>query len=421
MNQQTLSKSAVIAVLGALIADELAQLRKGDAGLLKGAQWQAETIITLPDRRPDDGSANELLEVVVDSFEWMALATRVVSFFQLQSSGLEDYLLRVHTLGDWADVVLKSRDVAACDICFTTSGSTGSPKPFIHSWQTLTAEAQFFADYVQSLPTKPKRLLSLTPAHHIYGFLFSVLLPELLDLPVVRGLRSFATVHGGQLETGDLIIGFPSALQQIEQRVQQFPAGVAMVCSTGPCPAHTIDSLKEQGIERFIEVYGSTDTSGIGVRSSSAMPYKLLPRWRADGADTLFDQQLNRSVSLLDRVDWADHEYFRPQGRVDDAVSVNGVNVFPARIAEQLARHPQVDDARVRLLADDNSRGLKALLVVGAEVSESQATNLVAEVHAWAGRHLSANELPKRYTLANQVPVNGLGKEIDWDLMDNNS
>jgi acyl-CoA synthetase (AMP-forming)/AMP-acid ligase II len=49
--------------------------------------------------------------------------------------------------------------------------------------------------------------------------------------------------------------------------------------------------------------------------------------------------------------------------RQDGAVQVGGINVFPSRVAEVLARHPLVAQASVRLAAPEQGGRLKALIV----------------------------------------------------------
>jgi long-chain acyl-CoA synthetase len=418
-NIANLSVDNIVLLLGALISDELKLMRRvggsdKDAELLKGYLWQRTTVLALHHR-----SAGAENEVCVDSLEWLAIASRVIDFFQMEESGIEDYLLRYFTLGEWAEVVSKSRELGSTAIRFSTSGSTGIAKKIVHSWQTLVGETVFFNKLLRALPTAPMRLVALVPPHHIYGFLFSVMLPQALDVPVARGISSFAAVFNGRLKKGDVVIVFPSLLQQFEQRCPAFPAGVTIVCSTGPCPAETLQSLRQRGIETILEVYGSSETAGMGYRTEPTAAYKLLPRWTLTEQQTLSDATSGAEFNPPDRLDWISDTLFRPCGRLDHAVSVNGKNVFPLKIARQLATQAQVVDARVRLISSNSSRGLKALLLVATSLTAEQQQALIKQVHAWAVKHLSAEEIPLHYTVANEIPKNDMGKEIDWSDMEN--
>ena len=53
----TLSQASIIAIIGALTADELAKIRKKDSQLWKGRQWKSDTIITTASRA--QGNDNE--------------------------------------------------------------------------------------------------------------------------------------------------------------------------------------------------------------------------------------------------------------------------------------------------------------------------------------------------------------------------
>jgi 4-coumarate--CoA ligase (photoactive yellow protein activation family) len=409
-----LSESSLVPVIGALIADELLAMRQGQAGrgsdLFKNFQWLHSTALTLHHR-----SSNAEHEVVIDSLEWMAIASRVVTFFQMQQAGIEDYLLRVNTLGEWAEVVVKSRELGSSDICFSTSGSTGIPKNIVHTWRTLLAEIAFFSDYLKALPAPPSRIVALIPPHHIYGFLFTVMLPAELAVPSIRGLAGYAAVFSGRVERGDVVIAVPSLLHQLAQRKWYVPEGITVVCSGGPCSEITLQSLQQRGVATTVEVYGSSETSGIGVRTNPAAAYQLLPRWEMRSDSTLFDCIENREVCIPDIIKWDSQQHFRPSGRIDQAVSVNGVNVFPKHVAQQLMRHSKVLDARVRLLTADYSRGLKALLIVSAPLSEEEQQVIIAEVRTLAAQHLTVQEIPVRFTVATSIPVNPMGKEVDWD------
>lgn len=412
----SLPSTALIPVIGALVADELVLMRRGQGSdasvdLLKAFNWQATTIITLEHR-----SKGVDHEIIVDSLEWMAIATRVVTFFQMQQSGIEDYLLRVHTLAQWAEVVAKSRELGATDICFATSGSTGTPKLIVHQWRSLSSEIDFFQQYYCSFATPPARIISLVPAHHIYGFLFGVMLPQALHVPVIRGFAAYATLLNGTLAPGDLLITIPAVLQQFERRLLMAPKGISLVCSAGPSPLETMQRLQQSGMTTT-EVYGSSETAAIGVRADTSSHYKLLPRWQRRSGQLLFDTLAKAEVFPSDNLQWQDNEHFQPCGRWDFAVSVKGINVFPVEIAGKLAQHPQVRDARVRLVSEHASSGLKALLIVAAPLSAEEEDKLISDVKSWAQTQLSAPELPVYYRVATAIPLNNMGKESDWPLL----
>ena len=115
----------------------------------------------------------------VDSLARLELVASVNQAFQLHRTGVEDYLLLHRSLGDWCRIISEGfRQLPPGEreeIAFVTSGSTGVSKMIVHDVADLIAEAighaQLFAG--------TSRVLAAVPSNHIYGFLFTVLLPRI--------------------------------------------------------------------------------------------------------------------------------------------------------------------------------------------------------------------------------------------------
>jgi len=423
-----LSQTTLLEVIKALVADELKSIRRLGTHELPTDEWNAETLISA-----NRQNASTAISLQADSMEWLSLAGRVMQFFNLQDTGYEDYLLRYKTLGEWAELVAiarKDSDVdSASTITFHTSGSTGKPKAVQHHWQNLVAEAETFKSYFEMLFEPPRsqpinRVIALCPSHHIYGFLFTALLPEIVGdqpIPVLRGFKAFSTVQAGALQDGDLIIGLPHMWQQLQRSGTEFKGKVIGVSSTGPCPKSVIDALKTQGLSHFIEIYGSTETGGVGVRRNAKQGFELLPRWNRcpdAGAESeaqgtmLVDVNSHDKVTLCDHLDWLNQRQFVPTGRIDNAVQVGGINVFPDQVAAQLESHPGVAKAAVRLMHEDEGERLKAFIV--PRHPQANPEQLIEALEQWCQAHLPAVANPKQYTFGAELPRNTLGKIGDW-------
>ncbi|MBE0508981.1 MAG: hypothetical protein IBX50_20065, partial [Marinospirillum sp.] len=110
-----LSETALLEIIKALVADELKGLRPEATQDIFPDDWDKHTSIhPLP-------ADSEQVSLQADSLEKLALATRVTDFFQLRESGLEDYLLRYKTLGQWADLVAEARKRGTQNLTFYTS------------------------------------------------------------------------------------------------------------------------------------------------------------------------------------------------------------------------------------------------------------------------------------------------------------
>lgn len=414
MRRLELDKASILDVIVSVLADELKTLRHLSSHQIGSDCWDASTLVG----EVHGGAALDQNPVAIgaDSLELLSLATRVAKFFNIYDSGLEDYLLRFKTLGEWAELVVAARLRGSEHLTFATSGSTGTPKHCLQHWHTLLDEASYLADCLGRGCQQPaQRIIALSPCHHIYGFIFSVLLPLELQIPVIRGPQAMAMVNQRRLQAGDLIIGFPFIWRQLSRDGARFPPGITAITSTGPCDAAVIRQLRSQGIERMLEVYGSSETAGVGLRSDPDGYFALLPRWqRGHSPDTLRDAGSATDYELSDQLQWLDQAHFRPTGRRDEAVQVGGINVFPLSISERLQALPEVAAAVVRLMSAHEGERLKAFIVPaeGHQGGEQLETLL----HAWCTQNLPAAERPKAFTFGLALPQNHLGKHSDWPI-----
>jgi long-chain acyl-CoA synthetase len=322
------------------------------------------------------------------------------------------------TLDDWAQTALEAWRRRPTEIVFMTSGSTGAPVPCRQKTALLEQEIMAQAD----IHAGCRRIVALVPRHHIYGFLFTILLPKALNIPVLELAPVPAAISTAGLGPGDLVVAFPLFWKSLADLGRPLPDGLQGVTSTGPCPADSIHALLALGLTRMTEVYGSSETGGLGYRHQPTDAYTLFPFWQQERAIASPPSALRRRMPeggttgpypLPDIVEWEDTRHFRPVRRTDKAVQVAGVNVHPNKIAALLRTHPLVRDCAVRLMRPEEGQRLKAF-VVGRGGTDPAA--LRRKLKAWAGDRLSAAELPKSWTFGPALPVNSLGKASDWDV-----
>lgn len=357
-----------------------------------------------------------------DSLELLGLATAMEQVLAIGCIG-EDRVLANPRLDAWVDAVSAGLAGATGKVermVFRTSGSSGAPKDCPHALAELEREASVLA----GLFAGTRRVVSLVASHHIYGFLFTVLLPRALGLDPsnvhdLRGASPGAVAR--RLLPGDLVVGFPDFWRTFAPVAGSLPRGITGVSSTAPCPDEVARAVQAAGIERLLQVYGSSETAGIGWRDGPDEDYCLFPYWRRgetnpEGAQTLTRQMADGGslrVALQDKLEWQGLDRFRPAGRVDQAVQVGGINVFPAYVADVLRLHPQVGEASVRLMRPDEGRRLKAF-VVPREGAACDADTLRTELTAWIAQRLPAPERPAAYSFGPALPRQASGKLTDW-------
>lgn len=358
----------------------------------------------------------------LDSLEMLTAAGRVNEFFHLHETGVEDMLLRKRELRDWAEIARVALGEGVSGVTFHTSGTTGQPKRVTHSWASLEQEIVFLADVLAGR----RRVISTVPAHHIYGFLFTVLLPERIGVPVIRFSWEELGALSGRVEPGDLVISHPTLWRYLSRSAGAWPGGVWGASSTAPLSPDIHRALTAAGLERLWEIYGSTETAGVGLRDRPDAPFELFPYFSRDAAAAILDRALpdgtHRTEELRDRLEWVDERHFFPRGRIDRVVQVGGENVSLEHVEDVLGGMPGVERAIVRPTEVDGETRLKAFLVTAgsaAAASGPQAPSGAQSpsreaVNGYARENLRAVERPVSVTIGETPPRNALGKVTDW-------
>ncbi len=297
-------------------------------------------------------------------------------------------------------------------LTFKTSGSSGEPRLVAQPIAALLQEV----DALAAIFPGAARIIALAPAHHIYGFLHTVLLPHRLGLPVLDARAHAPGSVARLLRDGDVVVAFPTFWQAAAEAGVVWPGGVVGTSSGAPCPPQVGPALRRQNLSRLVEIYGSTETGGIGWRDDAENPFRLMPYWRREGEDRLSrDFGLGaRSYELPDVVSWSDAETLRPVRRRDGAVQVGGVNVYPELVCAVLKAHPGVADAAVRLMRPHEGERLKAFVALKDEAWRPEAFR--AELEAWLQQRLTAVQIPRAFSFGPRLPVDDRGKLCDWTI-----
>jgi 4-coumarate--CoA ligase (photoactive yellow protein activation family) len=387
MTSGLLPRAAAHRIACAVVAAEIRRLRGTDLPLLPPDGWPEPLAV-------GDGGLG------LDSMEQLGALGALAETFDLDDAMLGQDPPQV--VGAWIDWVMRQHASGNGRLIVRTSGSTGSPVACAHAVTDLLAEATYLAARFSGR----RRLVALVPAHHLYGIIWTALMPAMMGLPVI--VRSIGTPL--ELASGDLVVAVPDQWQAMQRLSAHFPDDVIGVSSAGPLNDQVAANLLTAGLTRLVDIYGSSETGGIAIRELPATMYELLPRWHlvplGDDDCQLAD---NRGLhNLPDHVERGDGQNLRPIGRRDGAVQVGGHNVWPGRVAEMLRAIDGVADAAVRL--HTNGR-LKAFIVPDGFIDPSE---LSVRIERAAVDQLGGPERPKSLKFGAALPRNAMGKLEDW-------
>ena len=363
------------------------------------------------DSLPDWSSAG----LALDSLACMQLATAAAVWCNAYDAGFEDQFLAKRNAPGWAQAMHRARNAGASGITFSTSGSTGKRQHIRHADDSLVDEAQTWAQFFRASAFPVSRVVTLVPCHHIFGFIWGVLLPKALGVPVLDASHEALP----ELLAGDLLVGVPDQWQWLAGSVRSEPAWVQGVSSTAPMPTQLHQRLvisegkASPWLARLLQIYGSTQTGGIAWRDDPGAPYTLAPgrsRNTGSGLELLLPDGRLVPLELQDEVRWTSINQFELLRRTDSCVQVGGHNVSTVWVREQLLTYPAVKDASVRLDTASSISRLKAFVVLKVLADPSQQ----AAFQGWAMNYLPWYAALSSICYGAELPRNAMGKPSDW-------
>lgn len=318
----------------------------------------------------------------------------------------------------WANAVFKHWKKSAHVITFATSGSTGEITLKKQETALLWQEAQ---ELHRVLLSQRTRIVSAVPAHHVYGFLFTVLLPKVAKIPVTDPIPFPSRSFIDMLEPGDFVVAFPLFWEGILKHERPFTADIHGATSTAPCPPKTMSALLDAGLTRITNIYGSSETGGLAYQHMPEHPLTLFSFWKritGSANEDLLErvhpsEQPQQPIPMPDNISWISDNTFKVLGRKDKIVQVGGINVSLQKTTECLRSHPDVKNCVVRLMRQDEGNRLKAFVIPNNGVIDP--SELRTSLYQWCREQLRPAERPKKISFGTTFPKTAMGKAKDWN------
>lgn len=311
----------------------------------------------------------------------------------------------------------------AAPLLLWTSGSSGSPKPVTKTLAQLQAEVteleRCFGPRLGACG-----VVTTVPPHHIYGLLFRILWPlasgRTLLGPTLRYPETLAVWLAQDPKA--VLISSPAFLQQLlaAHSHHQLPPVHHCISSGGALAEATAQAATAAWGEAPIEVYGSTETGGIGWRqqhlSQQWQPFAPI-QWQLDPERATL---MIRSPYLASDQWWstddlaqASGDRFMLLGRADRIVKIAEKRVSLDQLEQRLSGHPWVSDCGLVLLEGERTT-LGAVVVLTPEGEDFLATAGKLALNQLLRRHLLASHeavtLPRRWRYPAALPRSSQGK-----------
>jgi len=263
-----------------------------------------------------------------------------------------------------------------------TGGSTGAPRSWSKTANNLFSEAFYLAQKYQ-ITSKDLIVATVSP-YHIYGLLFSVIIPLISSAAVLPETPSFPGEIAAAVINNSATILASVPVHYRVLRDRQTSAGSLRLAfsSAGMLPRADNEEFYRQNNVPLIEVYGSTETGGIAVRVRARSEEAFSPfatvAWQTHhenlyvrsayiAPDAHRDKQ--GFFATNDRIATGPNNTFFLKGRTDAVTKVGGKRVNLEEVCDKIKAQQGVDDCLVVTMADPGGRqSIIAGLIVGATI-----------------------------------------------------
>lgn len=297
-----------------------------------------------------------------------------------------------------------------------TGGSTGKPKVWSKSPRNLFAEAFYLKE--KFAISEKDLFLSTVPPYHIYGLLFSVLVPFVAHAKVLPDIYTFPQeiISTTNKHKATVLVSVPIHYRALKVNNLSAPSLKIAFSSSGVLNrSDAIHFQKKTGLG-ITEIYGSTETGGIASRSISEHTESWKPAdvvsWKISGKrlsiqSTFASPEMERDIDGFcltgDEAREEKEKRFVLLGRADGIVKVAGKRVDLLDVQNKIMELPTVRDAVVVALPAEKGRESVIAAVIVCNINETQLRKLMLE-------KLESYAVPRRIKIVSAIAATATGK-----------
>ena len=297
-----------------------------------------------------------------------------------------------------------------------TGGSTGKPKVWSKSPRNLFAEA-FYLKQIFALSDKDL-FMATVPPYHIYGLLFSILVPLVANASVLPDIYTFPQeiISTTNKHKATVLVSVPIHYRALKVDNLSSPSLKVAFSSSGVLNRpDALHFLKKTGLG-ITEIYGSTETGGIATRCISEYTdsWKAfdIVNWKLVGSrlsvkSDFTSPEMERDADGFcltgDEARKDKDNRFVLLGRADGIVKVAGKRVDLLDVQNKIKKLPTVSDAVVMALPSEKGRESVIAAVVACDLTKTHLKKLFMDM-------LEPYAVPSRVKIVSSIARTATGK-----------
>ncbi|MEM9705881.1 MAG: hypothetical protein AAF850_07370 [Pseudomonadota bacterium] len=370
------SDEQVTRIVAALIAQELRDSGRRHFDPLSASTWNAETVL-------GEGG----VELGAEALK--RCVARVARFFGQDARDLQGGALS--KIGDLSSLTAAAARAKLVTMSFTPAGQPDDAAGCSHRADDVFLDAAAAANLIYGR----RRLVSLVSPHSYFGFVLTVVTPNLQRIETFDARPLDPQELQNALQFGDALLATPTLWRYLLQEGLSAPDNAMGIFFGEPMPPTTSAEMRQAGFAAQRELYGSTENGLIGWRDSPTDPFSLFDHWAREGDAMVRAAASGESLVTepMDILSWSAERQFMLAGRRDGAVQIGAVNVFPERIAALLQEHPSVDACMIRIRPYQNGAN-RVIAHVKLSAGLDPIESTMRDIDHWCRDHLRNLERP---------------------------
>ena len=310
-----------------------------------------------------------------------------------------------------------------------TSGSTGKPKAVPQRMKEFEEDNAFIISKWAGEFTN-RKLLTTVSQHHIYGFLFGISLPFTLGCPFRRNRVEFPEEFEKLTDVSYVLIATPAFLKRTVEVEDKLDMKNVWIFTSGGAVSPEL-AVQTEKVFGFcpLEVYGSTETSGIAYRQQNKdqlvwTPFANAKIWLGDdGCLRIISPYIKNpeGFATADLAEIFEDGRFLLKGRSDSIVKIEEKRISMTEVENRLLETGLVEDVKVVAMMNDVRQYLAAAVVLNAKGREQFKDTEKYLINRWFHdflmKYFENVVIPKKWRFMDKLPVDVQGKKHKLEIM----